>query len=403
MKNKKQSAVGRRMAKSSLSSVSSITNNSIQTVSNTLADVVLKLDNATYNLNQVTQISESTSNQLLNQLDPENDGSVVARLVDLENNVGGGGGIDPTDPSQPVLIYDTFLIQDNGNFDGTGGIYQSYPPGNPQATRSRHLSPFNILTKESDSEVGHLGVISCTVNGNPAYMSMGHSPGIDLVDWDSFNRMYVILKPVTTTSNYVIEVGLFDNIHTPTKGVYASGARGGSWTPTAKDTGTTTGTTKAFANDWITIKIEKLSATSAVIQFNDEPEVILSINIPSGYLVPGIRGLGDPFTFESFDFKLDFFSIKIGADSIPVPGGTTLDLISGLPNYTESKTFTYDVNDNLEEVQWNVNGVAYTQDFYYNLDGTLNYTEWVRDGNTYRKTFTWNLDGTLASAIITEL
>lgn len=567
MKNRKQSAVSRRLSGSDSEVVFQNLSNSVSTISNILDNVATQTNNNTTNLDQVSQISQATQGLLINQLDPTNAGSLIARIIDLENNPGGGGGggIDPTDPNQPILVWDNFIVQDNG--DPSGGNLTPYPFfGSPRPTGSRFLSPNVIEIYEADSETGHMGVVLCAVPSN-GYMAMGNSPGIDLIDWDSFNRMYVILKPVTTTDSYSIEVGLFNDMVAPTKGVYVSGTRGANWVPTAKDSGTTTGTTKAFANDWITIKIEKLSATSAIVQFNDDPEVILTTDIPSGYLVPGIRGLVDPSTFESFDFKLDFFSLKLfsplgqvmdqstetivkrvrntsgstitkgqpvkivgaqgasglllvsaatnvnaTADNVvgvamenitnnnngyvvaqgylggldtstwgsdgdrlylgptstltsvrdPAPAhpvkmgwivnsgtgtsgsmyvyvehgehlenlhdvyvdkttiqnndtikwnstnnrfeqGSSDGVFYGPPNYEETKTFSYDIDDNLEELVWTVNGQTYTQDFYYNLDGTLDYIEWIRGGNTYRKTFTWNLDGTLASAIITEL
>lgn len=322
MKNRKQSAVSRRLSGTDTEVVFQNLSNSLSTISSILDNVSNQTNNNTTIIDQVNQTSLATQNLLQNQMNPSNVGSLIARIIDLENNPSGGGGIDPTDPNQPILVWDNFIVQDNGDPSGSVTPYPFF--GLPRPTGSQFLSPNAIEIYEADSETGHIGVVLCTSDVIDGYLSMTNSSNIDLVDWASFNRMYLIVKPVTTTTSYKIEFGLFDDLVTPTKGVYVSGTRGANWVPTTKDTGTSTGTTKAFANNWITIKIEKVDATTVSFQFDNDPEITISTNIPGGYLVPGIRAVPDTVTPTSFDFKLDFFSLKIGADPIPVPGGTTI-------------------------------------------------------------------------------
>lgn len=290
------------------------TTQNLATIGNTLGNVSTQTDSTTILLNQ--------------QLDVTNITSWEARIQDLENNpVGSGGGIDPSDPDQPIIIWDNFIAQSNGNESGTLSPY-SYSSG-PRTTSSNTLVPSSLNILENDSETGHLGIVLVRLppGYGYGYMSMTNSPGIDSFIFTDFNTVYFTIKTPTAspTDGYNIKLGLFDNPDTPSQGIFIVGTRGGVWTPTVNNGTTATGTTTAIANNtWYTIKIQKKTATSVGFTINGGTEVVISTNVPTGFLNTGIRfeNLNTSTSFD-LDFKLDFFGIRL-KDSGVLPTGTTV-------------------------------------------------------------------------------
>ena len=403
MKNRKQSAVSRRMSGADTEVVFQNLSNSVSTINNILGGVADQTNTNTTSINQVSEISLATQGLLQNQLDPSIAGSLVARIVDLENNPSGGGGTDPSDPNQPIVVVDNFLRQPNGDPTGVGVTPYLFPSTETVVMNS--FGSFEIQT--TGSETNHIGII---IGRIPAFDSLlrglclGREENSQVCVFTEVNHMYFIFKtPATLGHN--IRIGFLDdhNSSPPNNGVYFERLIGDATffaVTRSGGTQTRTSTTITYSADtWYVLKIRRTPSNEAEFTVDSNTPLLNTTNIPTSYLNPGcqIQGSGSESTNE--DFKFDFFSLKLGDDPAIVPGG----VFYGPPDYEETKTFSYDVDDNLEELTWTVGGETYTQDFYYNLDGTLNYIEWIRGGNTYRKTFTWNLDGTLASAIITEL
>jgi hypothetical protein len=331
MKNQKQSAISRRLSKTSSSSVFQNLETRIESIENTVLETVNQVSQTTNTLASVKEATESTQSLLSNQLNSSNSGSVVAEIEELKQSLDdvGSGGIDPTDPSQPILIFDNFVSQSNGNPSGSLLYFPTHPEG--VLTGSQLLNPNGPVILEAPSETDHVGVVRCYTDVN-GYLSINNGNTLDSVNWENFNRAYFIIKPLSTDSDYTIQLGLFDDIDAPTKGVYVTGTRGGDWEFETKDTGTTTETATGFANDWIKIRIEKLSATSAVFQINNDTEVIITTDVPSGYFTFGIRCVIDT---DPFEFLIDFFSLKLGETTPVVPSGTTIE---GTANEVEVTT-----------------------------------------------------------------
>jgi hypothetical protein len=311
MKNTKQSAVSRRQAQVSPSSQLFSLTTEIQQLKNFAVDLQNKTEENTKILNSLNEQVFYATDSLNNQTNEENTGSLAARIKNLEDDVdsGGGGGIDPTDPSQPILIYDNFVVSGNGDPTGSIGRWQAFPTPGDTLAGSYVLNPVNIEIYEKASEPGHTGIVECRVDVEDGYMSTVNDSSLNSLSWNDINRLYYIFKPLVSSSDYTLQFGLFDDMDTPTKGVYLTGVNNNNWSFVTKDTGTTTVNGPTVVNDWCTLKIERLSSTSVLFQLNDDPEVIINTNIPTDFLIPGIRAEVDDFT--PFDFLVDFFSLKL--------------------------------------------------------------------------------------------
>jgi len=329
MTDRKQSAHARREDRKLQGTTSATDNSTIVNLNTFVEQTTQNLATIGNTLGNVSTQTDSTTILLNQQLDVTNITSWEARIQDLENNPvgGGGGGIDPSDPDQPIIIWDNFIAQSNGNESGTLSPY-SYSSG-PRTTSSNTLVPSSLNILENDSETGHLGIVLVRLLSGYGYgyMSMTNSPGIDSFIFTDFNTVYFTIKTPTAspTDGYNIKLGLFDNPDSPSQGIFIVGTRGGVWTPTVNNGTTTTGTTTAIANNtWYTIKIQKKTATSVGFTINGGTEVVISTNVPTGFLNTGIRFENlNSSTPSDLDFKLDFFGIRL-KDSGVLPTGTTV-------------------------------------------------------------------------------
>lgn len=338
MSDKKQSAVARRLAQLGDASITNNTTVSDQLLQNQVTTNSQTISNLNQGLSNLTQNTDFVSSLLNYNLDNSIPTSLAGRVTELENNPQGGGGIDPSDPTQPVIIVDNFIQQSNGNESGTGSPYTPliFPsPGTP--TSSSILTPTDLSIYENNSETDHLGVVKVFLeNGTPyGILSLVNSPTIDSFVFTDINTVYFIIKTQAPTDTYNIKLGLFDDIDNPTQGVFFNGTSGANWVPTVNDGTTVTGTTTALSNNtWYTLKIQKKTSTSVGFTINSGTETVISTNIPTGYLTCGIRFENITQT-QDISFLLDFFSLKLGDDPVVLPTGTTVE---GTANEVEVTT-----------------------------------------------------------------
>jgi len=327
MTSRKQSAHARREAQrlQSITSQSDGVNNTNLNAYITTNDAVVS--NIQNNLNNTTIESGNSKSFLTFQSDGSIATSWEARITDLENAPGGGGGgIDPTDPDQPILIWDNFLNQSNGDESGTVTPYPFF--GSPRPTSSQVLTPSSLQVFEAASETNHIGIVQvvlpqANVSG---VLSLVNDPGTNSFTFTDFNVAYFIIKTESPTDNYNIKLGLFDDVNTPSQGIFLNGTKGANWIPTVNDGTTATGATTALANStWYTIKIEKKSSTSVGFTINGGTEVVLSTNVPTGYLSCGVRFENTTVSpTEDISFLIDFFSLKLKDTGILSPGTTVV-------------------------------------------------------------------------------
>jgi hypothetical protein len=322
MINRKQSAVSRRQS----NRLSGDTNLSLTSINNNLNSFIqstnFNINSITNNLNQTTQVSSNTTLNLDYQLNVTNVGSLAYTANDHEIRIlaletagpgGGGGGIDPTDPTQPILLWDNFINQSNGDESGTVSPYSFF--GLPAPTSSQLLTPNELEVYEAGSETDHLGIVEVRlpVASLVGRLSLVNTSTTDSFSFDNFNVVYFIIKTTNPSDNYNIKLGLFDDISSHTEGIFFNGTKGGSWVPTVTDGTAVTGATTALANStWYTLRIEKKSATSVGFKINNGAEVVISTNIPTGFLTCGIlfeNTTGTPT--QDISFNIDFFSLKL--------------------------------------------------------------------------------------------
>jgi hypothetical protein len=340
MTDKKQSAVARRLSQklSTLSTETSIIGD--QNLNNAISDLETQSNYLTSELPTIKDNASYAQANVSFHSDPTNLGGWEARILDLENNPSGGGGIDPTDPTQPILIWDNFIQQSNGDESGTVLPYSFAGP--PRPTSSKTLTPTGLIIYEANSETDHIGIVQVTLeqplsSGGSGYLNLVNAPTLDSFVFDDLNTIYFIIKTENPTDSYKIKLGLFADIANPTQGIYFEGTSGANWVPTTDDGTASTGTTTALASStWYTLKIQKKSATSVGFTVNTGTEVVLSTNIPTSFLTCGVyfeNTTGSPS--EDISFKLDFFSLKLGDVTPVLPTGTTVE---GTPNEVEVTT-----------------------------------------------------------------
>lgn len=337
MTDKKQSAVARRLSQklSTLSTETSIIGD--QNLSNAISNLETQSNYLTSELPTIKDNASYAQANVSFHSDPTNLGGWEARIVDLENNPSGGGGIDPTDPTQPILIWDNFIQQSNGDESGTVLPYSFAGP--PRPTSSKTLTPTGLVIYEANSETDHIGIVQVTLEQlvGSGYLNLVNAPTLDSFVFDDLNTIYFIIKTENPTDSYKIKLGLFADIANPTQGIYFEGTSGANWVPTTDNGTASTGTTTALASStWYTLKIQKKSATSVGFTVNTGTEVVLSTNIPTSFLTCGVyfeNTTGSPS--EDISFKLDFFSLKLGDVTPVLPTGTTVE---GTPNEVEVTT-----------------------------------------------------------------
>lgn len=353
MTDRKQSAVARRLAKLNDAVIiqnETTTNQLISQQVNTNSLGISNLNSEVYNLqNQNNNLASS----LQFQLDDTQPTSLMARVIELENNPsgGGGGGIDPTDPNQPILIVDNFLIQPNGDPDGGGGFPTPYiyPSANTTVLNTNGLGILN-----TESEVDHNGIIIARLtsgNNFPVTLTLGQQDTSDVCRLADLNALYFILK-TPNTLEHSIRIGLMDNFaNSPSAEEIVFerlvGEANISVVTRTGGTETKTSTGVAYtANTWYTFKIAKTS--SSTVDFTVNTVLInQTTNIPTGFLNVGIQIVGNNNAADE-DFKLDFFSLKLGDVTPVLPTGTTVE---GTPNEVEvtsvGSVYTVGLPDNV--------------------------------------------------------
>lgn len=260
----------------------------------------------------------------------------------------GASGSDLSDPNEPDIIVDNFISQ--GDDNTSGGVVVPYPFDGEglNYTNAKTLSSNGLIkVYEGDSETDHVGIVQlkCEHDGslNTGLFTLGRDTA-NIVDFTSLNTLYVVLKTPNnepkptfgernTSTNYDIYVGFFsDGTAPPTDGIYFRRLNGAAWTPVCKTgASTTTGTTTAYANNtWYTLRIRKVSSTQVGFTVNGGTEVIISTNIPTGYLNCGIMVKNNTSNSSVRYLKLDFFSLKIGTSN-----ATTTNTIVGTANEVE--------------------------------------------------------------------
>lgn len=324
--DKKQSAFTRRLAESSDNTTQITTiNNRLDSIDENTSNKIVQTQAQLQSTN--SQLS-NTTNTLQFHLALDDPNSLNYRLTNLENAPpsGGGGGIDPTDPDQPILLWDNFINQSNGDESGT---VTPYPyGGSPRPTSSQLLTPSSVQVYEAASETDHIGIVQVLLpqfNGS-GVLSLVNTPGTDSFTFSDFNVLYFIIKTENPADNYNIKLGLFDDVNTPSQGIFFNGTKGGNWIPTVNDGTTVTGTTTTLANNtWYILKIQKKTATSVGFTINGGTEVVISTNVPTGYLTCGIR-IENLIVSPTDDvtFLLDFFSLKLKDTGALTPGTTVI-------------------------------------------------------------------------------
>lgn len=353
MTDKKQSAVSRRLAGRSGIDAQNLSSVGDLNLNNTIASVASSVETINTILPTTTQKADNADRVLSGNLDPTNPGGWEARILDLENNPsgGGGGGIDPTDPTQPILIVDNFLIQPNGDPDGGGGFPSPYihPAANTTVLNTNGL---NILNTES--EVDHNGIIIARLtsgNNFPVTLTLGQRDTSNICRLADLNSLYFILK-TPNTLEHSIRIGLMDNFaNSPSaEEIVFERLVGEANISVVTRTGgveTKTGTGVAYtANTWYTFKVAKTSSTT--VDFTVNTTLInQTTNIPTGFLNVGIQVVGNNNSVDE-DFKLDFFSLKLGDVTPVLPTGTTVE---GTPNEVEvtsvGSVYTVGLPDNV--------------------------------------------------------
>jgi hypothetical protein len=287
----------------------------------------------------------------------------------------GTNGTDISVPTEPNIVVDNFLSQGDGNTSGGYVTLYSTDGEGLLHTNSKTLSSNGLVQAyEGDSETDHLGLIQLrclndSILGDVGLYTLGREQA-NIIDFTNLNTMYVVVKTpnnvaspnsITTSTNYDIYIGLFsDGTAPPTDGIYFRRLNGAAWTPVCKTgANTTTGTTTAYANNtWYTLRIRKVSSTEVGFKIDNGTEVIISTNIPTGYLNCGIMVKNNTANSAVRYLKLDFFSLKTGT------GGSTGSSVNivGTANEVEvstvSQTTTIGLPDNITLVNPTITGTT---------------------------------------------
>ena len=338
MTDKKQSAVARRLAdKYGTNAQDSATNND-NTLKNTIATVSSTVDIINTILPTTTNQAQDATRILGGNLDPDNPGGWEARILELENNPqgGGGGGIDPSDPTQPIIIVDNFIRQPNGNPDGTGGL-SFFPAGNTTVLNSNNLP---ILFTES--EIDHNGIIIVRLSASDENINsfiLGQTSTADVCRFTDVNTLYYIIK-TPATLNHSIRIGFMDAFNStpsPNEICFERLTTESNISIVTRQNGTQTKTSSGItysANTWYTFKITRTLANTVDFTINTTT-VNQTTNIPIGFLNVGVQIQGNGSNADDEDFKFDFFSLKLGDVAAVLPIGTT---VVGTANEVEVTT-----------------------------------------------------------------
>lgn len=364
--DKKQSAFARRLMKSLESlteNVDKATNTSLFTY---VSNSETKISDLSGKIEAVNGATVSNFSDFLFEKDSTNPLSWESRILDLENNPsGGGGGIDPTDPDQPILMWDNFLNQSNGDESGSVSPYPYF--GSPRPTSSQLLTPYILKIYEADSETNHIGVVEVRLEysiSSSGYISLVNSETLDSFTYSDFNSICFIVKLKTFTDDYQIKLGLFEDISNPNVGIYfdVTSDTSNRIIPTCDDGTVNTGSTTAFTLDsWYTLKIRKISATSVGFTINNGTEEVLSTNIPSGFLNCGVYFLNTAGTAtQDISFNIDFFSLKLKDTGLVPPGSTIVGTANEVEVTTVGSTITIGLPNAITVQEATVNQINFT-------------------------------------------
>lgn len=339
MTDRKQSAHARREDRRLQGTTSSTDNSTIVNLNTFVEQTTQNLATIGNTLGNVSTQTDSTTILLNQQLDVTNITSWEARIQDLENNPvgGGGGGIDPSDPDQPVIIVDNFIRQPNGDADGTLSLWL-YPAGNTTVLNSFSLPIFFV-----ESEVDHPGIMGFTFplfSTGPYALVLGATVTADVCKFLDVNTVYYIIK-TPATLDHSIRIGFKDDYgnNITASGIFFERLIGeANISVVTRSGGAQTKTSSGIAysvNTWYIFKIARTLTNTVDFTINTTT-INQTTNIPTGFLNVGIQLIGDGINNTADeDFKIDFFSLKLGDVAAVLPTGTT---VVGTTNEVEVTT-----------------------------------------------------------------
>lgn len=307
---------------------------------NTFAQDLATTANHTQFVNETTSNVAAINNTLSNisvetnalqvfdyrQSNPNDPTSWESRILALENAPpSGGGGIDPSDPTQPIIIVDNFLRQSNGEPDGTGGLY-IHPAGEAEI-----LNPFNLPIMFVESETGHPGMAIVRLNQFDTVINsynLGQTQTADICVWTDVNQQYFIIK-TPNTLEHSIRIGFMDDFgSSPSANEICferlTGEANISVVTRNGGTQTKVSTGVAYsANTWYTFKISRAALDSVDFTVN-AVLVNQTTNIPTAMLNVGTQIVGNGSNLVDEDFIFDFFSLKLGDIAPALPSGASV-------------------------------------------------------------------------------
>jgi hypothetical protein len=350
MTDRKQSAVARRLAKLNDAVIIQNETTTNQLISQQVNTNTLGISNLNSEVYSLQNQNNNLASSLQFQLDDTQPTSLMARVIDLENNPsGGGGGIDPTDPTQPILIVENFLNLNNGDRGDGVVIPYSYPTVSPTL-----LNNFSFTVTAANSEPDHLGIIELepfeSVVCGFALGSQGNEP---LLRFGDLNTTTLIFRTAGIKDSF-FRFGLNNDLENTggidqtTDGIYfellSTDTNFFAVTKTSS-TQTRTNTGVAWvANTWYILKITRNSSNQPIFTINTT-EVTNTTNIPTGFLNLGISVFRDVTNATTYD--LDFFSLKLG-DVTPVSNGQELNELHdvNITSIANNDVLQWDSTDN---------------------------------------------------------
>lgn len=334
MSDKKQSAVARRLAQLGDASITNNTTVSDQLLQNQVTTNSQTINNLNQGLSNLTQNTDFVSSLLNYNLDNSIPTSLAGRVTELENNPqGGGGGIDPSDPTQPVIIVDNFINLNNRD-NGQGVTPYAYPIVSPTAFNNFNFTVSGAATSEAD----HLGILELEpFESVICGFALGPDDNLPVLRFVDLNSTTIIIRTASIKDNF-FRFGLNNNVASspPVDGVYFELlSTDTNFFAVTRDNNTQTRTDTGVswvANTWYTLTITKDANNNPKFTINTT-DVTNTTNIPTEFLNLGISVLRDVTNSTTYD--LDFFSVKIGDDLTTLPTGTTVE---GTANEVEVTT-----------------------------------------------------------------
>jgi hypothetical protein len=325
MTDKKQSAVARRLAnKYGTNAQDSATNND-NTLRDTISTVSSNVDIINSYLPETVNKANNADRVLNGNLDPLNPGGWEARILELENNPqgGGGGGIDPSDPTQPVIIVDNFINLNNRD-NGQGVTPYAYPIVSPTAFNNFNFTVSGATTSEAD----HLGILELEpFESVVCGFALGPDADLPVLRFSDLNSTTIIIRTAGIQDTF-FRFGLNNDVTSdpPVDGVYFELlSTDTNFFAVTRDNNTQTRTDTGVAwvaNTWYTLTITKDANNNPKFTINTT-DVTNTTNIPTEFLNLGISVLRSITNSTTYD--LDFFSVKIGDDPVaPLPTGVTV-------------------------------------------------------------------------------